>query len=203
MLVEVKPIMTVGDKIKQIRENLDYSQKELAKLIGVTQMALSKWERGERNPSRNNIKKLCEITNKPFKYFIEESDKDETTTIKLHYFAYYSHRDHEIYFSTKTKELNKKEYGLEDIEDMVAVNEYFIYELREDYPPYKAGGLILFQRIHNMSDIKDTDYLVLFTSGDLWRYDKGVFKSFEGEELKSVDDINPIAVSRQFISVQV
>jgi len=39
----------VGLRLKKLRETLDLSQSKLARLLGVSQSAISKWEAGERD----------------------------------------------------------------------------------------------------------------------------------------------------------
>lgn len=41
----------VGNKIKSFRERKGVLQKDMAEAIGVTAMAVSQWERGERMPN--------------------------------------------------------------------------------------------------------------------------------------------------------
>ena len=38
---------------------IGYTQKELAKALGVTQAALASWERGDAVPSRQRLPDLC------------------------------------------------------------------------------------------------------------------------------------------------
>lgn len=54
--------MTMGDYIKQLREQRDLSQEELGNLCGVNRAAVSKWEKGHvENIKRSTIKRLSEI----------------------------------------------------------------------------------------------------------------------------------------------
>lgn len=43
------------------RKELKMSQTELAKIINVSMMTVSRWERGEQDPSIDTLKKLSEI----------------------------------------------------------------------------------------------------------------------------------------------
>jgi transcriptional regulator with XRE-family HTH domain len=49
------------NRIKLLRERKGYSQKELGDKIGVTQYAISKWELGQREPSAQDLFRLCEV----------------------------------------------------------------------------------------------------------------------------------------------
>ena len=47
-----------GERIKRLRENNNLTQKELANALGITQSALSKYEKGERLIKLQFIKRL-------------------------------------------------------------------------------------------------------------------------------------------------
>ena len=48
-----------GDRIRQLRKNLEISQEELGFRTGLDRTYISGIERGERNPSLDNIGKLA------------------------------------------------------------------------------------------------------------------------------------------------
>lgn len=52
--------MNIGDIIKEKREAAKISQEELAKLVGVTQTDVSRWESNIHQPSLKNLMYLCE-----------------------------------------------------------------------------------------------------------------------------------------------
>ncbi len=47
--------------IKRCREQAKMTQAELAIMLGVTEMTISNYERGEREPSIDNLKKMADI----------------------------------------------------------------------------------------------------------------------------------------------
>ena len=47
--------------IRKIRLERGMTQKELASRLNVTPNAVTQWEKGTRNPSLNNVKKMAEI----------------------------------------------------------------------------------------------------------------------------------------------
>lgn len=51
--------MTLGERIKKLRRELDLTQQEFAIRIGSTQNALTGYETGRRNPSRSVINNIC------------------------------------------------------------------------------------------------------------------------------------------------
>ncbi len=53
--------MQLGPYIKSRRKNLGMTQKQLAKNVGVTDVTISRYENGEREPSFTEFIKLCEV----------------------------------------------------------------------------------------------------------------------------------------------
>lgn len=51
--------MTFGQKVKLRREELDYTQRELAQKVRTTQPYISRLERGSFNPSMQMIVKIA------------------------------------------------------------------------------------------------------------------------------------------------
>ena len=50
-----------GDKIKQIRRKLNLTQKEFGEILNVNRKTISRWEKKESFPARQNYMKLIEI----------------------------------------------------------------------------------------------------------------------------------------------
>lgn len=56
------------DLLKTINNGiLKGSQKKLAKILGISQVAVSRWLQGTQNPSQENYEKMSKIFNKPTK----------------------------------------------------------------------------------------------------------------------------------------
>ncbi|HPS31253.1 MAG TPA: XRE family transcriptional regulator [bacterium] len=66
----------LGEKLRFIRNLKDLSLRELAEKIGITKMAISNWENGVAQPSKENILKLCDIFNMEYDYFYKENVHD-------------------------------------------------------------------------------------------------------------------------------
>ena len=49
------------DLIKTLRKNKSLSQKELGKLLGISDRAVSRWELGETKPTAKNLSLLSKI----------------------------------------------------------------------------------------------------------------------------------------------
>jgi transcriptional regulator with XRE-family HTH domain len=71
-----------GKAIRQRRRELDLSQEELAENAGLHRTYISSIERGQRNPSLENIEKIAKalcisISDLFIRYRIEEVDTDD------------------------------------------------------------------------------------------------------------------------------
>ena len=51
----------IGKKIKELRNEIKITQKELAKLVGKSPTAVASWEQGLSEPCVNDIRLLCSI----------------------------------------------------------------------------------------------------------------------------------------------
>lgn len=66
--------MKIADRIKELRKQRHYTQKELAELINVKPTTVSGWELGRNEPSIETIKKLSKILGVSFNYLAGVSD---------------------------------------------------------------------------------------------------------------------------------
>ena len=53
--------LTFGEKIKNLREDMDLNQTQLAQAVGMTQRKVSYLERGQSEPSLEDIAALCDF----------------------------------------------------------------------------------------------------------------------------------------------
>ena len=53
--------MSLGDNIRNRREQLKLSQEFLAQQLGVSRQAVSKWETGQSEPTASNLVKLAQV----------------------------------------------------------------------------------------------------------------------------------------------
>ena len=53
--------MNIGEKIRNKREDMDLSQREMAKLIPMNQSNYSKIERDVQEPSLEQLRRICQI----------------------------------------------------------------------------------------------------------------------------------------------
>ena len=66
--------MTLGDKIKQLREHKGYSQEELANLLKVHSVTISKWESGTQEPRAKKLNELAKIFNVSNEYLLDNTE---------------------------------------------------------------------------------------------------------------------------------
>lgn len=78
----MKDKKTFGSFIKEKRINKNYSQKDLAELLYVTESAVSKWERGVTYPDITLITDICRVLEISEKELIQSSDDTEYLKIK-------------------------------------------------------------------------------------------------------------------------
>jgi len=78
----MKDKKTFGSFIKEKRIKKNYSQKDLAELLYVSESAVSKWERGVSYPDISLITNICRVLEISEKELIQSSDDDEYRKIK-------------------------------------------------------------------------------------------------------------------------
>lgn len=66
--------MTLGEKIRNAREDLDLYQGDVAKLIPMNQSNYSKIERGIQEPSIDQLRRICQILKLDPRYLLDLGD---------------------------------------------------------------------------------------------------------------------------------
>ena len=87
--------MTVGEKIRHLREQNNMTMEELAKELGVQRSAINKYEKGiVVNLKRTTILSLCRVFGVSSSYFIDDDDdSNELTDDELHLIHLYRGAD--------------------------------------------------------------------------------------------------------------
>ena len=67
--------MTLGDKIKRLREEKKYSQEDLADLLNVHSVTISKWENGTQEPRAKRLNELAKIFGVSNEYLLNDTNK--------------------------------------------------------------------------------------------------------------------------------
>ena len=73
----------LGKKIKTAMIEADLSPKDLAKKLGITQAAISKWIVGRGNPKVSTLQKFAEATGKTLNYFFDNNSIGDNNTIAI------------------------------------------------------------------------------------------------------------------------
>jgi len=66
--------MSIGDKIRTLRQKLNYTQTQVEKGTGIPQSNLSEFENGKLTPSIQTLRKLSKFLEVPVSYFLCEDD---------------------------------------------------------------------------------------------------------------------------------
>ena len=77
--------MTLGQKIRNAREDMDLSQHDMSKLIPMNQSNYSKIERDAQEPSIEQLRRICQILKLDPRYLLslEEFEFISSSDLKL------------------------------------------------------------------------------------------------------------------------
>lgn len=70
--------MTLAERIKNARNNMHYTQKDLAELMSVNPTTVSGWELGRNEPSIDTLKKLATKLEVSFDYLAGVENENKT-----------------------------------------------------------------------------------------------------------------------------
>ena len=79
--------MSIGERISKLRQEVGLSQYELAKVIGVSRQAVSKWENDQTAPDTINLIRLSNILNTEVEYLASGKKPEYTHPVivdKIH-----------------------------------------------------------------------------------------------------------------------
>ncbi len=124
----------ISEEICKIREMSGLSQGEFAREIGVTRQTISSWEKCEKSPRLNKIKKICERSGIKYEDFLKEIKdiKEESETQELVEKNNKNNRNFEnklIEASNKNKAIEEKfeKYSLEKNQNALQIiNKKFV-----------------------------------------------------------------------------
>lgn len=116
--------MTMGERIKALREEKKMSQEELGKLCGVNRAAVNKWETGQvENIKRSTIQKLSEIFNKTPCFIMCFDEDNKASTEQLQAFDQQYNQNNELAEEVKVIEGIEKFFGSSAVEIIELFNE--------------------------------------------------------------------------------
>jgi len=73
-LNQEKYLERIGERIKQARQEIGYSQKELGEALRLSDRTVSAYEVGRAQPSLTILQSLSEVTQRPISYFLDEQE---------------------------------------------------------------------------------------------------------------------------------
>lgn len=68
-------IYEIGKKIKELRKEAGFTQKQLAKMVNKSETGFASWEQGLSEPSVNDIRLLCTILDVSADYLLGLEDE--------------------------------------------------------------------------------------------------------------------------------
>ena len=71
--------MNIGEKIRNAREDMDLSQRDMANLIPMNQSNYSKIERNVQEPNLEQLRRICQILNLDPRYLLNLGDFSSIT----------------------------------------------------------------------------------------------------------------------------
>ena len=71
--------MNIGEKIRNAREDMDLSQRDMANLIPMNQSNYSKIERDIQEPNLEQLRRICQILNLDPRYLLNLGDYTSIT----------------------------------------------------------------------------------------------------------------------------
>ena len=66
----------LGGRLQRARKGTGLSQDAVARKIGVSWMTVHRWERSQRSISEENLDLLCDLYDKPLRWFLTLEDGD-------------------------------------------------------------------------------------------------------------------------------
>ena len=80
--------MTLGERIKERRQNAKLSQEKVAELVGVSRQAVTKWETNQTAPNTENLFKLAEIFGTTVDMLIPSAESSNQSPAEQIYLLY-------------------------------------------------------------------------------------------------------------------
>ena len=148
------------NKIKKLRQEKGFSQKELADMIPVNQTAISQWERGITSPNPAALKILCKIFNTTADYLLDFENQPQKNAkgIKIPVFG--------------TVAAGIPITAIQDIvdyeeitEELAASGEYFGLVIKGDSmePRMKTGDVVI---VKSQPTIENGEIAIVMVNGD-------------------------------------
>ncbi|MBW7823408.1 helix-turn-helix domain-containing protein [Streptococcus thermophilus] len=76
--------MDFAERLKTLRKQANFTQKEIAEKIGISQPAYGDWERGTKKPTQENLVKLAKIFNVSVDNLLDNTiEEDELANVEV------------------------------------------------------------------------------------------------------------------------
>ncbi|NLK94205.1 MAG: helix-turn-helix transcriptional regulator [Clostridiales bacterium] len=72
--------MTLGEKISKLRKENNYTQEQLAEILGISRQAISKWESDVTYPETDKLLRMSDLFNCSLDYLLKNTIKSDTKT---------------------------------------------------------------------------------------------------------------------------
>lgn len=70
--------MTVGDKLSKLRKENNYTQEQLADILGVSRQAISKWESNITYPETDKLIRMSELFSCSLDYLLKDTEETDS-----------------------------------------------------------------------------------------------------------------------------
>lgn len=70
--------MTLGDKLSKLRKENNYTQEQLADVLGVSRQAISKWESNITYPETDKLIRISELFNCSLDYLLKDAEETDS-----------------------------------------------------------------------------------------------------------------------------
>lgn len=81
--------MSLGDRIREMREDQGLNQSELAERVGTSQSTISQLEKGKRNPSYRTLQNVADALAVSVSYLLGEEELEELSEEEEAFFREY------------------------------------------------------------------------------------------------------------------
>lgn len=81
--------MSLGDRIREIREDQGLKQSDLAGRVGTSQSTISQLEKGKQNPSYRTLQKIADALDVSVGYLLGEEELEELSEEEEAFFREY------------------------------------------------------------------------------------------------------------------
>lgn len=90
--------MTLGDKLAKLRKENNYTQEQLAEILGVSRQAISKWESDATYPETEKLLRLGELYDCSMDYLLKDGEEKHSSNEKTITLSFRN-----LYFERKSK----------------------------------------------------------------------------------------------------